>query len=84
MANKQITVTSPLLPSLEEFTPYLKDIWDRKWLTNNGHYHQELERALAEYLGVEYISLFTQTILTHLILSLNNQLRHNTRILISV
>ena len=51
MANKQITVTSPLLPSLEEFTPYLKDIWDRKWLTNNGHYHQELERALAEYLG---------------------------------
>ena len=59
MANKQITVTSPLLPSLEEFTPYLKDIWDRKWLTNNGHYHQELERALAEYLGVEYISLFT-------------------------
>ena len=37
----------------------LKDIWDRKWLTNNGHYHQELENALAEYLGVKYISLFT-------------------------
>lgn len=57
--NKQITVTSPLLPSLEEFIPMLKDIWDRKWLTNNGHYHKELEKALAEYLGVEYISLFT-------------------------
>lgn len=59
MADKIITVTSPLLPSLDDFIPYLKDIWDRKWLTNNGHYHQELEAALAKYLGVEYISLFT-------------------------
>ena len=59
MQNKKITVTSPLLPPLEEFIPYLKDIWNRKWLTNNGYYHQELEKALAEYLGVEYISLFT-------------------------
>ena len=57
--NKLITVTSPLLPKLEDFIPMLQDIWDRKWLTNNGHYHKELEKALAEYLGVEYISLFT-------------------------
>ncbi len=57
--NKEITVTSPLLPSLDDFIPMLKDIWDRKWLTNNGHYHRELEKALAEYLGVEYLSLFT-------------------------
>lgn len=57
--DKQITVTSPLLPPLEEFIPYLEDIWKRKWLTNNGYYHQELERALAEYLKVPYISLFT-------------------------
>lgn len=57
--NKQIAVTSPLLPSLDEFIPMLKDIWDRKWLTNNGHYHKELEKALADYLGVKYISLFT-------------------------
>lgn len=56
---KQITVTSPLLPSLEEFIPYLKDIWERKWLTNNGYYHHELEKALCEYLKVPYISLFT-------------------------
>lgn len=56
---KVITVTSPLLPDLKEFEKMLEDIWDRKWLTNNGHYHQELEKALAEYLGVEYISLFT-------------------------
>lgn len=54
-----ITVTSPLLPPLDEFTPYLEDIWNRKWLTNNGHYHQELEKALCEYLKVPYISLFT-------------------------
>lgn len=54
-----ITVTSPLLPSLDEFIPYLEDIWQRKWLTNNGHYHQELEKALCEYLKVPYISLFT-------------------------
>lgn len=59
MEKKQITVTSPLLPPLEEFIPYLRDIWDRKWITNNGHYHQTLENALCEYLGVEYISLFT-------------------------
>lgn len=59
MEDKLITVTSPLLPSLDDFIPMLKDIWNRKWLTNNGHYHKELEKALAEYLGVEYISLFT-------------------------
>lgn len=55
----QITVTSPLLPDLEEYNALLKDIWNRKWITNNGYYHQQLEKALAEYLGVEYISLFT-------------------------
>lgn len=59
MSSKQITVTSPLLPSLDDFIPMLRDIWGRKWLTNNGHYHKELEKALAEYLGVNYISLFT-------------------------
>lgn len=57
--DKLLTVTSPLLPPLEEFIPYLQQIWDRKWITNNGDFHQELEKALAEYLGVEYISLFT-------------------------
>ncbi len=56
---KTVTVTSPLLPPLEEFIPYLKDIWDRKWLTNNGYYHKELEAALCKYLKVPYISLFT-------------------------
>lgn len=57
--NQYITVTTPLLPDLNEFHGLLKDIWDRKWITNNGHYHQMLEQALAEYLKVPYISLFT-------------------------
>ena len=47
-----------MLPPLNEFVPYLEQIWDSKWITNNGHFHQELEKALAEYLGVKYISLF--------------------------
>lgn len=55
----KILVTSPLLPNLDEFNELLKDIWSRKWITNNGHYHQLLEIELAKYLGVEYISLFT-------------------------
>lgn len=54
-----ITVTSPLLPDLGEFHEMLKDIWDSKWITNNGSYHQKLEMALAEYLKVPYVSLFT-------------------------
>lgn len=57
--NKQILVTSPLLPDLEEFNQYLQQIWESKWLTNNGLFHQQFEKALAEYLGVEYISVFT-------------------------
>ncbi|MBO5720509.1 MAG: DegT/DnrJ/EryC1/StrS family aminotransferase [Bacteroidales bacterium] len=57
--NKTITVTSPLLPKLEEFIPYLQEIWDSKWITNNGQFHQQLEKALCEYLKVPYISLFT-------------------------
>ena len=60
MTNKpQITVTSPLLPPLEDFIPYLQQIWDSKWITNNGSFHQLLEKELANYLGVEYLSLFT-------------------------
>lgn len=54
-----ITVTSPLLPDLEEFQKMLADIWDKKWITNNGEYHRRLEKSLAEYLKVPYVSLFT-------------------------
>lgn len=56
---KLITVTSPLLPSLEDLNESLRKIWDSKWITNNGQYHKALEKALCEYLDVPYISLFT-------------------------
>ena len=54
-----ITVTSPLLPNLDEFQQELRSIWDSRWITNNGSYHKRLEAALCEYLKVPYISLFT-------------------------
>lgn len=57
--DRPIYVTQPYLPPLEEFTPYLKQIWDNKILTNGGPFHQQLERELCEYLGVKHISLFT-------------------------
>lgn len=56
---KIITVTQPFMPPLEEFVPYLEQIWENKWLTNNGPQHQRLEEELAKYLGVKYISLFS-------------------------
>jgi dTDP-4-amino-4,6-dideoxygalactose transaminase len=59
MQEKKITVTQPFLPPLEEFIPYLQQIWDNKWLTNNGPLHQQLEQELSDYLGVKYISLFS-------------------------
>lgn len=57
--NNQITVTSPLLPNLDEFNEMLNEIWASKWVTNNGQFHQMLEKALCEYLKVPFISLFT-------------------------
>ena len=59
MKNDILTVTSPLLPDLDEFHDMLKEIWKSKWITNNGQLHQQLERELAEYLKVPYLSLFT-------------------------
>ena len=57
--DNRITVTSPLLPNLDEFQEMLREIWASKWITNNGSFHKRLEAALAEYLKVPYISLFT-------------------------
>lgn len=59
MNKKNIYVTQPTLPPLNEFIPYLQQIWDNKILTNGGPFHQQLEKALCEYLSIEYISLFT-------------------------
>jgi dTDP-4-amino-4,6-dideoxygalactose transaminase len=53
-----IYVTQPYLPPLEEFIPYLEEIWDSRVLTNNGPYHQRFEQALARHLGIEHVSLF--------------------------
>ncbi|AJZ89998.1 aminotransferase [Klebsiella michiganensis] len=54
-----VFVTSPLLPPLEEFLPYMEKIWKNRILTNGGEFHQQLEQALAEYLGVKYVCLFS-------------------------
>lgn len=59
MDDNIITVTSPLLPDLGEFNEMLKQIWDAKWITNMGQFHKQLEQALAEYLHVPYVCLFT-------------------------
>lgn len=57
--DKFIPVTQPFLPPLEEFLPYLQQIWDSKHVTNGGPFHTQLEQALCDYLGVEYLSLFS-------------------------
>lgn len=59
MNEKLLTVTAPLLPDLEDFNNLLKEIWASKWITNNGRFHQQLEKELAEYLKVPFLSLFT-------------------------
>lgn len=59
MNKEVITVTSPLLPNLDEFNELLKHIWESKWITNMGQFHKQLEQALAEYLHVPYVCLFT-------------------------
>jgi dTDP-4-amino-4,6-dideoxygalactose transaminase len=52
-----IFVTKPCLPPIEEFIPYLREIWDSSILTNGGPFHQRFEAALGEYLGVEHVNI---------------------------
>ncbi len=59
MDKNTITATSPFMPDITEYEQMLKEIWDSKWVTNNGQFHKQLEAALCEYLKVPYISLFT-------------------------
>ena len=57
-ADDPVYVTQPYLPPLEQFIPYLEKIWASKILTNSGPFHQQLEKELCEYLGVEHLALF--------------------------
>lgn len=59
MSFKPIYVTQPALPPLDEFYTYLQQIWGNKIITNNGPFHVQFEEELAKYLGVKYISLFS-------------------------
>lgn len=63
----KIFVTSPLLPNLDNLLLSMQDIWKRKWITNSGFYHQELEKKLAEYLDVPYVSLMANGTLALLV-----------------
>jgi dTDP-4-amino-4,6-dideoxygalactose transaminase len=58
MIQKPIFVTKPHLPPLEDFIPYLEEIWANEWLTNGGPLHQRLEQELGSFLSVPYVSLF--------------------------
>lgn len=59
MKPNRLYVTSPLLPDLDELHELMRQIWEEQWITNGGRFHQQLEEELARYLGVPYISLFT-------------------------
>ena len=54
----KILVTEPALPDLQEFIPYLEELWETRWLTNNGKFHRQLEKEMADYLGVKHVALF--------------------------
>ncbi len=62
-----IYVSSPSLPPLAEFIPLLEDIWERRYLTNFGTYHQEFEKQLGEFFNAPYVSLVSNATLGLLI-----------------
>ena len=54
-----INVTRSSMPPFEEYCEEIRGLWDSRWLTNMGKKHQELERALGDYLGCEFLALHT-------------------------
>jgi len=56
--SEPVYVTRPTMPALDDYVECLRGIWDRRWLTNDGTLHQQLEQRLSEHLGVEHLSLF--------------------------
>ena len=53
-----IYVTQPFLPPIEEFTKGLEEIWENKWLTNNGPVLKRFQTKLSTYFSNENICLF--------------------------
>jgi dTDP-4-amino-4,6-dideoxygalactose transaminase len=55
---KPIYVTKPFLPPLEEFCQGLEEIWETRWLTNNGPILQRFTRELCNYFETDNVCLF--------------------------
>lgn len=68
--DNNILVTRSSMPPMEEYMDEIKSMWDSHWLTNMGPKHKELQKKLAEYLGVEKIDLLTNG---HMALELSMQ-----------
>ena len=49
-----INVTRTYLPPLEQYEKYLRELWDNRWVTNNGKFVQQLEADIKNYLGVKH------------------------------
>ncbi len=56
--SKALFVTQPAMPPLDEYLPYLIQIWESRTLTNNGPFHQLFEKELVNYFGIKHLSLF--------------------------
>lgn len=55
--DEKILVTRPYLPKKEDFLRYIDEIWNNRWLTNQGPLHQRFEKELCDTLGIKYITL---------------------------
>ena len=60
--SNNILVTRSSMPSLEEYVNEIKDIWQSHWLTNMGVKHQQLQKDLIDYMGVEKLDLVPHTL----------------------
>jgi dTDP-4-amino-4,6-dideoxygalactose transaminase len=53
----ELHVGKPNVGNLDKFITRIKDIFERRWFSNNGPYAQEFEAKLSEYLGVKHCLL---------------------------
>ncbi|MEK4129140.1 DegT/DnrJ/EryC1/StrS family aminotransferase [Solibacillus sp. FSL W8-0474] len=56
---KPIQITSSSMPDFNEYIKEIKDLWESKWLTNQGEKHNQLEKRLTDYLDTKNIALFS-------------------------